>query len=83
MTAIKAGIITETTKTELENLESHRKYQRKALSQAQADTPSLPANLADLYRDKVIALTESLSHPETVLESAEPTNTKKPREPIG
>ncbi|WP_185229957.1 hypothetical protein [Acetobacter aceti] len=31
----------------------------------------MPANLANLYRDKVVTLTESLSHPETVLESAE------------
>ena len=71
MTAIKAGIFTETTKSELEALEARRKQQSDAVTQAQTAAPALPPNLAELYRATITNLTESLTHPDTVLDSSE------------
>lgn len=61
MTAIKAGIFTETTKSELEALEARRKQQIDAVAQAQRAAPALPPNLANLYRATITNLTESLT----------------------
>ncbi|AHK70164.1 recombinase family protein [Gluconobacter oxydans] len=71
MTAIKAGIFTETTKAELEALEARRKHQSDAVAQAQTTAPALPPNLAEIYCATIMNLTESLTHPDTVLESSE------------
>jgi len=69
LTAIKAGIFTESTKAELEGLEARKKMQAIEVEAANAEPAALPPDLAEVYRGKVEALVASLNAPETALEA--------------
>ena len=65
MTAIKAGIFTSSTKSELEALEARKERQKQEMAEASEAAPVMPDDLAEVYRDKVDALVSSLNDPET------------------
>ena len=69
MTAIKAGIFTASTKAELEDLEARKERFGRELQIASQDAPTVPDDLAEVYRDKVDALVGSLNDPENRAES--------------
>ena len=71
MTAIKAGIFTSSTKSELEALEDRLDQLRREQASAAEAAPALPPDLAEVYRDKVEALVDSLNDPATRSEAGE------------
>ena len=64
MTAIKAGIFTASTKAELEDLEAKKERFGRELQVVSQGAPTVPDDLAEVYRDKVEALVASLNDPE-------------------
>ena len=71
MTAIKAGIITRTTKDELTRLETEQTELEARLASAPETPLTIDARVAEVYRAKVEALTTALSSPETRITAAE------------
>ncbi|NVN25608.1 hypothetical protein HW511_14650 [Asaia siamensis] len=71
MEAIMRGILTDSTKATLEQLESRKKALTVELAQTTTQAPSLPADLAAVYAAKVTALVTSLNDPATRLEATE------------
>jgi len=71
MTAIKAGIITRTTKDELTQLETEQAELEARLAAAPAAPVAIDARVAEIYRAKVEALTTALSSAETRVAAAE------------
>ena len=72
LSAIEQGIVTETTRTRLLELEGEKAALERQLSEPEAvPYPSLHPNLVNLYRRKVAALEEVLNDPGIRLEASE------------
>lgn len=72
LSAIEQGIVTETTRTRLLELEGEKAALERQLSEPEAvPYPSLHPNLVNLYRRKVAALEEALNDPGIRLEASE------------
>ena len=72
LSAIEQGIVTETTRTRLLELEGEKAALERQLSEPEAvPYPSIHPNLANLYRRKVAALEETLNDPGIRLEASE------------
>ena len=72
LSAIEQGIVTETTRTRLLELEGEKSALERQLSEPEAvPYPSIHPNLANLYRRKVAALEETLNDPGIRLEVSE------------
>ena len=72
LSAIEQGIVTETTRTRLLELEGEKAALERQLSEpAAVPYPSIHPNLANLYRRKVAALEETLNDPGIRLEASE------------
>ena len=70
--AIEQGVLTETTRDRLLELEGQKKMLEETLCKpAPAPYPSLHPNLAGLYKRKVAALKEALNDPEIRSEAGE------------
>jgi site-specific DNA recombinase len=69
--AIKAGVPGAAVRDEMTALEARRAELLAQLDAAPPPLPRLHPNLADLYRQKVVNLAESLNEEETRLEAAE------------
>ena len=64
MTAIKAGIFTKTTKTELESIEGRQERLEAELAAASQQAPTLPPDLSLIYGQMVDNLVSALNEPE-------------------
>ena len=72
LSAIEQGIVTETTRTRLLELEGEKAALERQLSEPEAvPYPSIHPNLVNLYRRKVAALEEVLNDPGIRLEASE------------
>jgi site-specific DNA recombinase len=63
--ALKAGIFTESTKNELLALETKQERVRVEIANSAEPVPAIRPDLADIYRDKIDHLVESLNDPES------------------
>ena len=72
VSAIEQGVLTESTRERLLDLESQKKALEAGLSKsAPAPYPALHPNLVGLYKRKVAALEEALADPEIRSEAGE------------
>jgi site-specific DNA recombinase len=63
--ALRAGIFTESTKNELLVLETKQERVREDIANSAEPVPAIRPDLADIYRDKIGRLVESLNDPDS------------------
>jgi len=71
MKAIKAGIITASTKSELETLELRKETISQQIAANSASIPVIPNDLAEIYKGKVSQLVDSLNNPAIRLQATD------------
>ncbi|MBT6826964.1 MAG: recombinase family protein [Rhodospirillales bacterium] len=69
--AIKAGVTGDTVKDEVAKLEAIKTKLTEQLNKVPAPKPRLHPNLADIYRDKVVNIIETLNNENTMPEATE------------
>ena len=69
--AIKAGVLGEALRDEMQTLENQRTEMESKLEEAQVAKPSLHPNLLAIYQDKITSLIEVLNTPDTITQANE------------